>query len=632
MTKLTTLVLGVFFAAICFISTTYAQTTEFTYQGSLKDGAAAANGNYDFEFALFDSLSAGTQIGSTLTRNAVAVANGTFAVKLDFGSQFPGANRFLEIHVRTAGAGTFTPLAPRQSVGSSPYAVQSLYAATAVSATTATNAISAINATTSTNALQLGGLAANQYVLTGDARMSDARAPTPGSPSYIQNGAGTQTFSDFNISGNGTAGGTLSSNIVNATTQYNIGGNRVFSIGGTSNTFVGRNTGTITSGPSNSFFGNGAGAATNSSGTGNSFFGDLSGNSNTAGYFNSFFGKGSGQANVAGAGNSFFGFNSGTANIGGQENAFFGHGSGQTNSGGTSNSFFGAFSGASNLTGNENSFFGQSAGGANNTGISNSFFGSMAGNASTSGKENSFFGWKSGLVNLTGTSNTFFGANSGDNTSTGGFNTFVGANSGHLNGIGNHNTVIGAGSGVVSGALTYATAIGSDVVVTASNTIQIGRTNQADTTAIGGILKIGLLAVGTNVPLCFNGNTGEVGSCGSSRRYKENINPFPPGLELIRKLRPVSFSWKNGGMADMGLVAEEVNRVEPLLTTTNASGQVEGVKYDRIGVILVNAVKEQQAQIEAQQKEIDRLKRRLAEVDELKKLVCGLSPRADICR
>jgi len=52
---------------------TSAQTTAFNYQGSLRDGAHLANGNYDFEFALFDSLAAGTQPGSTLTRSTVAV-------------------------------------------------------------------------------------------------------------------------------------------------------------------------------------------------------------------------------------------------------------------------------------------------------------------------------------------------------------------------------------------------------------------------------------------------------------------------------------------------------------------------------------------------------------------------------
>lgn len=107
---------------------TSAQTTEFTYQGSLKDGVNPANGNYDFEFALFDALSGGTQIGSTLNRNTVNVANGTFAIKLDFGSQFPGASRFLEIRVRQGSGNQFTILTPRQAINSSPYSVKSIMA------------------------------------------------------------------------------------------------------------------------------------------------------------------------------------------------------------------------------------------------------------------------------------------------------------------------------------------------------------------------------------------------------------------------------------------------------------------------------------------------------------------------
>ena len=75
-------------------------------------------------------------------------------------------------------------------------------------------------------------------------------------------------------------------------------------------------------------------------------------------------------------------------------------------------------------------------------------------------------------------------------------------------------------------------------------------------------------------------------------------------------------------MADMGLVAEDVAAIEPLLTTTNDKGQVEGVKYDRVGVVLVNAVQEQQRQIEAQQKQIK----------SLTKIVCAMKPKADICR
>src|SRR2546423_537930 len=110
--------------ALCFACLltvgTCAQTTVFSYQGSLKDGPNPANGNYDFEFALFDALSGGTQLGSTLTRSSVAVSAGVFSVSLDFGSQFPGANRFLEIHVRQTGGGGFTPLTPRQAISSAP--------------------------------------------------------------------------------------------------------------------------------------------------------------------------------------------------------------------------------------------------------------------------------------------------------------------------------------------------------------------------------------------------------------------------------------------------------------------------------------------------------------------------------
>ena len=115
----------------------------------------------------------------------------------------------------------------------------------------------------------------------------------------------------------------------------------------------------------------------------------------------------------------------------------------------------------------------------------------------------------------------------------------------------------------------------------------------------------------------------------SSIRYKENINNFPHGLDLIRRLRPVSFNWKEGGMADMGLIAEEVAKEEPLLASYDEKGEVEGVKYDRVGVVLINAVKEQQAQIEKQQKLIESQQQ---QIDSLKKLVCATNPAAAICK
>ncbi len=196
-------IFGVVFIVLAFGIMANAQTTAFNYQGSLKTGGSPANGNYDFEFALFDALSAGTQLGSTLTKTNIAVADGVFSVSLDFGNQFPGANRFLEIRVRPNGGGAFTLLTPRQQISNSPYSVRSLNAA---NADTASNASTA---TTANNAFQLGGVAANQYVLTTDPRMTDARSPLSGSGNYIQNTTTQQASSNFSITGNGIIGGTL---------------------------------------------------------------------------------------------------------------------------------------------------------------------------------------------------------------------------------------------------------------------------------------------------------------------------------------------------------------------------------------------------------------------------------------
>jgi hypothetical protein len=115
--------------------------------------------------------------------------------------------------------------------------------------------------------------------------------------------------------------------------------------------------------------------------------------------------------------------------------------------------------------------------------------------------------------------------------------------------------------------------------------------------------------------LCYqptSGFTYIIDGCGSSIRLKKNINSFTSGLSLIKRLRPVSFDWKSSGTPDVGLIAEEVDEVEPLLATHNAKGEVVGVKYEKIPVVLLNAVKEQQAQLEQQQAQITRLQKQKA--------------------
>lgn len=133
--------------------------------------------------------------------------------------------------------------------------------------------------------------------------------------------------------------------------------------------------------------------------------------------------------------------------------------------------------------------------------------------------------------------------------------------------------------------------------------------------------------------VCRNG--ARLAVCSSSLRYKTSVKPFESGLDLVNRLRPISFAWKSNGKADLGLGAEDVEKVEPLLVTYNEKGEVEGVKYDRVGVVLVNAVKEQQAEIERQQrqidqqqKEIDMLKKRQLEFDALKRMVIRRTRRS----
>jgi len=561
----------IFCCAFCNVA--FGQTTEFTFQGRLTDSNVAqpTSGTYQMQFALFDAVSGGNQIGATLTNPTVQVTNGIFTVSLNFGAEsFSGAPRFLQIRVFSTSTNAYVALNPRQPMTSAPYSVKSLNANTAETANNSNN---------------LGGIAANQYVLTNDSRLADDRNPTAGSGFYIQNTNSPQSSANFNISGNGTTGGTLSGNVVNSATQYNIGNSRVLSVAGQNNTFAGFGAGTLNAGINNSFFGRSAGAD-NTSGTQNAFFGSFTGANNTTGAENSFFGSGAGDTNT---------------------------------------------------TGNLNSFFGRSAGGANTTGSSNTFIGRESGLANTTGFFNTFVGRSAGDTNTTGFQNTFFGANAGGANATGNNNTFVGFNAGNTNNacIENNNTLIGYNASVscVFNPVSNSIAIGAGATVDSSDTIVLG-TNSATVKIPGSIDKLRIsdylqtdrlyvdtLPGGGGTDICIRTSDRVISQCSSSIRYKDNVASFNSGLSLVNRLRPVTFNWKSDGRLDLGLVAEEVAEVEPLLATY-VNGRVEGVKYDRVGVVLLNAVKEQQTQIESLKQQIELLKT----------LVCAQNPQAEVCK
>jgi len=101
-----------------------AQGTAFTYQGRLNTGSNPANGAYDLTFSLYTAETGGTPTGSTVTDLAVGVTNGLFTAPVDFGSGvFAGTPYWLQIGVRTNGAGTFNALTPRQPLAPTPYAI-----------------------------------------------------------------------------------------------------------------------------------------------------------------------------------------------------------------------------------------------------------------------------------------------------------------------------------------------------------------------------------------------------------------------------------------------------------------------------------------------------------------------------
>ena len=99
--------------------------TAITYQGQLKNASGPVNGNCDFQFGLWDSLSNATgQVGATLTKPNVTLTYGLFTVTLDFGAgAFTGDARWLQIAVSCPAGGSYITLAPRQPLTPAPYAL-----------------------------------------------------------------------------------------------------------------------------------------------------------------------------------------------------------------------------------------------------------------------------------------------------------------------------------------------------------------------------------------------------------------------------------------------------------------------------------------------------------------------------
>jgi hypothetical protein len=109
----------------------------------------------------------------------------------------------------------------------------------------------------------------------------------------------------------------------------------------------------------------------------------------------------------------------------------------------------------------------------------------------------------------------------------------------------------------------------------------------------------------------FDAAGSGVYNASSSRRWKRNVATIDKALNKVLKLRGVTFDWdeKHGGRHSIGFIAEDVGQVIPEVVQYEKNGvDAMGMDYSKVTAVLVEAVKEQQAQIEALKKEIEILK------------------------
>ncbi|MGL5892539.1 MAG: tail fiber domain-containing protein, partial [Bacteroidia bacterium] len=183
---------------------------------------------------------------------------------------------------------------------------------------------------------------------------------------------------------------------------------------------------------------------------------------------------------------------------------------------------------------------------------------------------------------------------------------------------GTYNSLIGYNASCTD-SITMATAIGAGAIVTRSFSVVIGAS--LTNVGIGTPSPTEKLQVGGNITPVFN-NSGNLGRSGlrwntvyaangvintSDQRQKSNIKDLKYGLNEVMKLRPVTFTWldRPEDGAKIGLIAQEVQPViSEVVKTGDDSMQTLGVFYSDIIPVLINAIQEQQQQIEVLKKQI----------------------------
>jgi hypothetical protein len=380
--------------------------------------------------------------------------------------------------------------------------------------------------------------------------------------------------------------------------------------------------------------------------TGNTVVGNWAGISNISGGYNTIMGYQAGKKTTADR-NTFIGCESGMLNSTGQYNVFLGHQSGYSNTTGVNSTGLG-FRALFSQTGNasDNSL--------NNTAVGYEALYTNNPTTATDGRENVAVGHQALRQNQTGYMNSSIGTGALYTNTTGYNNTALGAYTLNLNSTGRQNTAIGTNvlsvsttsynTGVGDGALQFMTsgqrntAVGTyalDQLLTGSDNTAVGYMANCDANNCINSVAIGYSAsasasdqvrlgnvdittlycmgayvgtLGTTNRDLFADNTGKIGYIASSARYKNNIFDMED-VDWLYDLRPVNFTYKSDltEKKQYGLIAEEVEKVNPEFVSYNSDGSVETVSYSQLIAPMLKALQDQQAVITELQKRIEAL-------------------------
>ena len=311
---------------------------------------------------------------------------------------------------------------------------------------------------------------------------------------------------------------------------------------------------------------------------------------------NTFLGDNALFSNISGSGNTAIGNNALYHNTTGNSNTANGDGALFYNTIGYTNTAVGSLALYGLTSGGGNTAVGGYALQSNTIGVNNTATGVYTLDSTTTGNQNTATGVSALLNNTIANNNTADGFQAlRDNT--GASNTAIGSKALLRNSTGSSNIGLGvsAGANLTTGSNNIA--IGNFGVAAESNTIRIGQVQTR--TFIKGISGVAIAGAGVVV----NAN-GQLGTSPCSARFKDEITPMDRTSEAILALKPVTFRYKQEIDADrapqFGLVAEDVEKVNPDLVTRDADGKVYTVRYDAVNAMLLNEFLKEHKKVEEQ--------------------------------